>query len=71
MGTVLYIHRMSKLIDEMVKELGLTLTLSDETSGIKLTDHLENMKQMALNLGVAMHHEAQPTGKIIVVFTPR
>jgi hypothetical protein len=70
MGTVLYIHRLSKVIDEMVKELGLTVTLSDDSAkDVKLSDHIQNMEQLAANLGVV--HQIQPNGKLIIGFRPR
>lgn len=71
MGNIFYIHRMSKLIDEMVKDLGLTLTLADDMTDIKLSDHLLNMEQLARSLGVVFQHQVQPNGKTIVVFKPR
>lgn len=69
MGTIFYIHRLSKLIDETVRDLGLTLTLSDETGDVKLAPHLENMKQLALGLGVKMSSSAQPNGVMTVIFS--
>jgi hypothetical protein len=71
MGTILYIHRLSKLIDEMVKDLGLTVTISDEQTDVRLSDHIVNIEALGRNLGVVVHHQAQPNGKLIVVFKPR
>jgi hypothetical protein len=69
MGTIFYVHRLSKMIDEIVRELGLTLTLSDETGDVKLAPQLENMKQLAAVLGVKMRHQAQADGSLVVTFT--
>jgi hypothetical protein len=69
MGTIFYVHRLSKMIDEIVKDLGLTLTLSDESGDVKLAPQLENMKQLAGSLGVKMLHQVQPNGSIVVTFT--
>jgi hypothetical protein len=71
MGNIFYIHRLSKLIDEMVKDLGLTLTLADDMTDIKLSDHILNIEQLARSLGVVVQHQVQPNGKTIVVFKPR
>lgn len=71
MGSVFYIHRVSKLIDEMVRDLGLTLTLSDERSPVKLGPHLDNMKNLAQGLGVRMDYGEQPNGTVVIVFSPR
>jgi hypothetical protein len=69
MGTVFYIHRLSKLIDEMVRDLGLTLTLSDEKSDVKLAPHIDNMRHLANGLGIKMDHAQQPNGVITVTFS--
>jgi hypothetical protein len=72
MGSVLYIHRLSKLIDEMVKELGLTVSLSDDLAkDVKLGDHIQNLDQLALSLGVSFQHQVQANGSTIIVFRPR
>ena len=68
MGTVFYIHRVSKLIDEMVRDLGLTLTLSDEKSDVKLAPHVENMRNLANSVGVRLDMSEQPNGVTVVTF---
>jgi hypothetical protein len=69
MGTVFYIHRLSKMIDEIVRDLGLTLAISDEKGDIKLTPHLDNIKAMAGSLGVRADVSQQANGAIAVVFS--
>jgi hypothetical protein len=69
MGTIFYIHRLSKLIDEIVKDLGLTLTLSDESGDVKLAPQLENIKQLASQLGVKVAHQVQSNGSLVVTFS--
>jgi hypothetical protein len=69
MGTILYVHRLSKMIDEVVKDMGLTLTLSDESGDVKLAPQLENIKQLANSLGVKMLHQVQPSGSLVITFT--
>jgi hypothetical protein len=69
MGTIFYVHRLSKMIDEIVKDLGLTLTLSDEAGDVKLAPQLENMKQLAASIGVKMLHQVQPNGSLVVTFS--
>jgi hypothetical protein len=72
MGTIFYIHRLSKIIDEMVKDLGLTLTLTDDMApDVKLADHVQNIEQIARSLGVVVQHQVQANGRMIVVFRPR
>jgi hypothetical protein len=69
MGTVFYIHRLSKLIDEMVKDLGLTLTISDENADVKLASQIPNIQALAASLGVKAQPQQLPNGNVTVVFT--
>ncbi|MBX9925772.1 MAG: hypothetical protein K2Y05_05395, partial [Hyphomicrobiaceae bacterium] len=70
MGSVFYIHRVSKLLDEMVRDLGLTVTLSDAKTDVKLAPQVENLKAMATALGVRVEVGQQGTATI-VVFSPK
>jgi hypothetical protein len=54
MSGVLYTHRLSKLLDETVRELGLTVTLSDQTSTVKLAKSIEHLKMITAQLGIEM-----------------
>ena len=70
MGSVFYIHRVSKLLDEMVRDLGLTVTLSDAKTDVKLAPHVENLKAMGTALGVRVE-VGQQGAATIVVFSPK
>lgn len=72
MGNVFYIHRVSKIVDELVRQNSLVLTLHDGyADGLSLTDHLQALQQIASNLGVRFEHETQSDGATIVIFKPR
>ncbi len=70
MGSVFYIHRVSKLLDEMVRDLGLSVTLSDAKTDVKLAPHVENLKAMATGMGVRVEVGQQGTATV-VVFSPK
>lgn len=70
MGSVFYIHRVSKLIDEMVRDLGMSVTLSDARTDVKLAPHVENLKALATGLGVRIE-VGQQGPATIVVFSPK
>ncbi len=70
MGSVFYIHRVSKLIDEMVRDLGMAVTISDAKTTVKLGPHVENLKALATGLGVRIE-VGQQAGATVVVFSPK
>ncbi|MDX2308329.1 MAG: hypothetical protein NW216_08840 [Hyphomicrobium sp.] len=71
MGGVFYVHRFSKSLDEMVRELGMTLVISDRTSGVDLTPHVSTLQDLSKSLGIAMRVVQGDGGKIAIEFTPR
>jgi hypothetical protein len=58
MSGVFYAHRLSKILDETVRDLGLTLTISDQGGRVELKTNIENYKMVAAQLGVTMKVEA-------------
>jgi hypothetical protein len=54
MSGLLYAHRVSKLLDELVSELGLTVTLSDERATVSLSKSMGNIKMAADQTGTEL-----------------
>jgi hypothetical protein len=70
MSGLLYAHRVSKLLDELVGELGLTVTLSDERAAVSLAKSMDNIKLAADATGVALTVRAEANATQ-VTFTKR
>jgi hypothetical protein len=52
MARILYAHRFAKHLDEIVRDLGLTMTLSDGGADVDLAKNLDNVKVAATSLGL-------------------
>lgn len=65
MSGVLYAHRLSKILDETVRELGLTVTMSDQNGRVDLSTSIENYKLVATQLGITM--QVQPAADHTVI----
>ncbi|MEL6375030.1 MAG: hypothetical protein AAFR04_13810 [Pseudomonadota bacterium] len=42
-----YVHRLGKIIDELVLDAGLTVVLTDANSDVNLDEHRANIEQLA------------------------
>lgn len=66
---ILYAHRLQGIVRQVVLDLGLTLTLTDETSKISLKDNEQLFRDLATSMGVAMDMRAEGDG-VAVTFRP-
>lgn len=60
MGGILYVHRLAKILDETVRDLGLTVVLTDKTSSVDLSQNVEALKIVAQQLGIDMKVQPGP-----------
>jgi hypothetical protein len=56
MSNTFYTHRLTKLIEEFVLGAGMTVHISDESSTVKLKDHVTAMKTVAEASGANFSH---------------
>jgi hypothetical protein len=71
MPRILYAGRVAKVLDELVRDLGLTVTLDDQKAEVELGSSLENLKVAAGSMGIDVSVETLPTGKTRASFKRR
>ncbi|MEL6678429.1 MAG: hypothetical protein AAFQ51_06955 [Pseudomonadota bacterium] len=54
MSKIIYSHRMQGVIQQCVKELGLTLTLSDENTDLSLAENEKMFQEVCMIMGVTV-----------------
>ncbi|MEO0729524.1 MAG: hypothetical protein AAFR23_04785 [Pseudomonadota bacterium] len=52
MSGTFYTHRLTKLLEEFVLGAGMSVSISDAGSHIKLSEHLANIEQAARQKGI-------------------
>ncbi|MEL6839820.1 MAG: hypothetical protein AAFP85_11055 [Pseudomonadota bacterium] len=68
---IVYSHRFSGIIQQMVVELGLDMILSDETSPVSLIDNETMLNDVANGLGVDMKKVVAADGSVLFKFKRR
>lgn len=68
MQPVMYSHRLKTVLQHTVRELGLTLSLSDEKSGLSLSDNEAMIRETAMLLGIQVHFESGDEGTYVTFF---
>jgi hypothetical protein len=69
MPRVVYVHRISKVLDEIVRDLGLTMTITDQNSDVDLAKSLDNVKVATEAIGLKIQIEPLPNGKSRITFS--
>ncbi|MEL6126345.1 MAG: hypothetical protein AAFR57_08120 [Pseudomonadota bacterium] len=59
MSKILYSHRIQGVIQQCVKELGLTLMLSDENTDLSLADNEQMLHDVCAMLGVKVQKHVE------------
>jgi hypothetical protein len=67
MSRILYAHRLSKVLDEMVIDLGLTVVLSDQNAEVDLAKSIESIKMAIGGMDIEMKVQSN-AGHTIVQF---
>jgi hypothetical protein len=70
MSRILYAHRLSKLLDETVIDLGLTVVLSDHNAQIDLAKNVDIIKMAIGSMDIDMKVQTTPE-HTVVQFTRR
>lgn len=68
---IVYSHRFSGIIQQMVVELGLDMILSDESSPVSLIDNESMLNDVANGLGVDMKKVVAANGSVLFKFQRR
>ncbi len=68
---IVYSHRFSGILQQVVVELGLDMILSDENSPVSLADNEAMLTDVANGLGVEMKKVAAANGSVLFKFQRR
>jgi hypothetical protein len=68
MQNVMYSHRLKGVLQHTVRELGLTLSLTDENAGVSLTDKEAMIRETAMLLGIQLSFEQGPNGTVVTFY---
>lgn len=68
---IVYSHRFSGILQQVVVELGLDMILSDETSPVSLLDNEAMLTDVANGLGVDLKKIAAANGSVLFKFQRR
>ncbi|MDX8346854.1 hypothetical protein SLH49_02540 [Cognatiyoonia sp. IB215446] len=68
---IVYSHRFSGIIQQMVVDLGLDMILSDQTSPVSLIDNETMLNDVANGLGVDMKKVVAADGSVLFKFQRR
>ena len=68
---IVYSHRFSGVVQQMVVELGLEMVLSDNSSPVSLADNEATLKDVADGLGVDFKKIAAANGSVLFKFQRR
>jgi hypothetical protein len=68
---IVYSHRFSGILQQVVVELGLDMILSDENSPVSLSDNEAMLTDVANSLGVDMKKVAAANGSVLFKFQRR
>ncbi len=68
---IVYSHRFTGVLQQMVIELGLDMILSDENSPVSLTDNEAMLTDVANGMGVDLKKVAAANGSVLFKFQRR
>lgn len=68
MQPVMYSHRLKTVLQHTVRELGLTLSLSDEKTDLSLSENEAMIRETAALLGIQVHIEQSAEGTYVTFF---
>jgi hypothetical protein len=68
---ILYSHRISSVLQQLVIELNLDLILSDKASPVDLKDNETMLKEVANGLGIDVKKLAASDGSVLFKFQRR
>ncbi|PJI91531.1 hypothetical protein BC777_0360 [Yoonia maricola] len=68
---IVYSHRFTGVLQQMVVELGLDMILSDENSPVSLTDNEAMLTDVANGMGVDLKKVAAANGSVLFKFQRR
>ena len=69
MNNILYSHRLKSVLQQMVCDLGLTLSFDDSRCDLSLAEHEAMLRETAQLVGVNVHFEPHDTGTTVTFYT--
>ena len=68
MNGILYSHRLKSALQQMVRDLGLTLILDDSRTDLSLTENEAMLRETATMLGLQIHVEQHDGGTTVTFY---
>lgn len=68
MHDVLYSHRLKTSLQQLVRDLGLSLSLDDEAARLSLRGNEEMLRETAAGLGLNIHIEDHASGTTVTFY---
>jgi hypothetical protein len=68
MQNVMYSHRLKGVLQHTVRELGLTVSLTDENAGVSLADNEAMIRETAAILGIPLSIEHGANGTFVTFY---
>lgn len=68
MNGILYSHRLKSCLQQMVRELGLTLSFDDSETDLSLAENEKMLRETASLLGLNVHFEHHENGSTVTFF---
>lgn len=68
MNGILYSHRLKSCLQQMVRELGLTLSFDDSQTDLNLAENEKMLRETASLLGLNIHFEHHDTGSTVTFY---
>lgn len=65
MPPVMYSHRLKTVLQHTVRELGLTLSITDENTNLSLADNEAMIRETASLLGIKVQFERTENGTFV------
>lgn len=65
---ILYSHRLKSSLQQLVRDLGLSLSLDDEGANLSLRDNEKMLTETAQALGLQVHIQDHETGTTVTFF---
>ena len=68
MNGILYSHRLKSVLQQMVADLGLTLSFDDSRTDLALAENEAMLRETAQLLGVNIHIESHDSGTTVTFY---
>ena len=69
MPPVMYSHRLKTVLQHTVRELGLTVSFTDESSDLSLSDNEAMIRETATLMGINVQIETTDSGTFVTFYS--